>query len=84
MEEQNKLLRGKLEGFERYAERIQYELHCNILQHDEEVTSMKQMTSTIIAKKAEESKAANAFMRAQLDLELDKFERAERSLRQEV
>lgn len=31
------------------------------------------MTSGILNKKAEETKAANAFLRAQLDLELDKF-----------
>lgn len=31
------------------------------------------MSSTILTKKADETKAANAFMRAQLDLELDKF-----------
>lgn len=42
------------------------------------------MSNAVLTKKAEESKAANALMRAQLDLELDKFERAERNLRQEV
>ena len=42
------------------------------------------MSNTVLTKKAEETKAANAFIRAQLDLELDKFERAERGLRQEV
>jgi chromosome segregation ATPase len=68
LEEQNKLLRGKLEGFERLAERLQFELQRNIEQHDEEVAQMKQMTSSVLAKKADETKAANAFMRAQLDL----------------
>lgn len=42
------------------------------------------MTNGILNKKAEETKAANAFLRAQLDLELDKFERVEKGLRQEV
>jgi chromosome segregation ATPase len=68
LEEQNKLLRGKLESFERLAERLQFELQRNIEQHDEEVAQMKQMTSSVLAKKADETKAANAFMRAQLDL----------------
>ena len=56
----------------------------NIEQHDEEVAQVKHMSNAVLTKKAEESKAANALMRAQLDLELDKFERAERSLRQEL
>lgn len=34
---------------------------------------MKSMTSNIIAKKTEEVKVANAYVRAQLDYELDKF-----------
>jgi hypothetical protein len=59
-------------------------LQRNIEQHDEEVAQVKQMSNAVLTKKAEESKAANALMRAQLDLELDKFERAERSLRQEL
>ena len=34
---------------------------------------MKTVTSNIIVKKTEEVRVANAFVRAQLDLELDKF-----------
>jgi hypothetical protein len=34
---------------------------------------MKNVTNSIINKKTEEVKVANAYVRAQLDLELDKF-----------
>lgn len=50
--------------------------------HDEEVNKMKSVTSNIINKKTEEVKVANAYVRAQLDLELDKFEKTEKNLRQ--
>jgi t-SNARE complex subunit (syntaxin) len=72
-EEQNKLLKGKLEGFERLTDRLQFELQKSIEDHEEEVNKMKSMTSNIIAKKTEEVKVANAYVRAQLDYELDKF-----------
>ena len=62
-----------MEGFERLSERLQFELQRNIEDHEEEINKMKQMTNGILNKKAEETKAANAFLRAQLDLELDKF-----------
>lgn len=34
---------------------------------------MKQITNNILSKKGEETKTANYYMRAQLDLELEKF-----------
>ena len=34
---------------------------------------MKQITNSILSKKGEETKTANYLMRAQLDLELEKF-----------
>jgi hypothetical protein len=36
--------------------------------HEEEINKMKQMTNNILNKKGEETKVANAFIRAQLDL----------------
>jgi ElaB/YqjD/DUF883 family membrane-anchored ribosome-binding protein len=54
----------------------------NIESHEEEMNKMKSITNNILNKKGEESKATNAFVRAQLDMELDKFERAEKGLRQ--
>lgn len=68
LEEQNKLIRGKLEGFERLAERLQFELQRNIESHEEEMNKMKQIANNILSKKGYETKAANYFMRAQLDL----------------
>ena len=43
---------------------------------------MKSVTNNIITKKTEEVKVANAYVRAQLDLELDKVEKTEKYLRQ--
>ena len=45
---------------------------------------MKAVTNNIITKKTDEVKVANAYVRAQLDLELDKFEKTEKGLRQEL
>lgn len=67
-EEQNKLLKGKIEGYERLTDRLQYELQKSIEVHEEEVSKMKTVTNNIIAKKTEEVKVANAYVRAQLDL----------------
>lgn len=83
-EEQNKLLKGKIEGYERLTERLQYELQKSIEVHEEEISKMKNITNNIISKKTEEVKVANAYVRAQLDLELDKFEKTEKGLRQEL
>lgn len=84
MEEQNKLLKGKLEGFERLTERLQYELQMSMEVHQEELNQMKTVTTNLINKKSEETKTANAFVRAQLDLEMDKFDKIEKGLRQEI
>ena len=45
---------------------------------------MKNITNNIINKKSEETKIANVFIKSQLDLELDKFEKIEKGLRQEI
>jgi t-SNARE complex subunit (syntaxin) len=50
-EEQNKLLKGKIEGYERLTERLQYELQKSIEVHEEEISKMKNVTNNIIAKK---------------------------------
>ena len=67
------MLRGKLEGYERLAERLQFELQRSMETHEEEMGKMKNITNNILTKKTEETKVANAFIKAQLDLELDKF-----------
>lgn len=66
-EEQNKLLKGKLEGYERLSERLQFELQKNIEDHEDELNKMNAMTQSAIAKKNDEVKVANAHVRAQLD-----------------
>lgn len=53
MEEQNKLLKGKLEGFERLTERLQYELQRGMEAHDDEVSKLKVITHNILNKKSE-------------------------------
>ena len=83
-EDQNKLLKGKIEGFQRLTQRLQFQLQKSIQAHEEEMSKMKTVTSNIIVKKTEEVKVANAFVRAQLDLELDKFQKTEKGLRQEL
>ena len=45
---------------------------------------MKNVTNNIINKKTQEVKIANAYVRAQLDLEMDKFQKIEKGLRQEL
>jgi hypothetical protein len=52
--------------------------------HEEEMSKMKAITNNILTKKSEESKVANAFIRAQLELEMDKFDKTEKGLRQEI
>lgn len=81
-EEQNKLLKGKLESFERLTERLQYELQKCMEDHEEEVEKVRAMTNSLVAQKNEEVKVANAYVRAQLDLQSDKFEKTEKGLRQ--
>jgi hypothetical protein len=53
LEEQNKLLKGKLEGFERLTERLQYELQMSMEVHQEELNQMKSVTTNLINKKSE-------------------------------
>ena len=40
LEERNKLLRGKVEGFERLTDKLQFELEKNISSNEEEITRM--------------------------------------------
>ncbi len=45
---------------------------------------MVAITNNLVGKKVEESKTASAFIKSQFDIELEKAERAEKTLTQEL
>lgn len=72
LEESNKLLKGKLEGFEKLTEKLNYELERSMQAHENEIVKMVAITNNLVGKKVEESKTASAFIKSQFDIEIDK------------
>lgn len=70
LEENHKLLKGKLEGYERLTEKLNYELERSIQAHEDEIVKMVAITNNLVGKKVEESKTASAFIKSQFDIEL--------------
>lgn len=83
-EDQNKLLKGKVEGYERLTEKLQYELEKSLHINEEEITKITLTSNNLITKKSEEYKATIALLNSQLEMQNDKANRTERNLKQEI
>lgn len=68
LEGNNKLLKGKLEGFERLTEKLNYELERSMQAHENEIVKMVAITNNLVGKKVEESRTASAFIKSQFDI----------------
>jgi hypothetical protein len=53
LEDQNKLLKGKVEGYERLTEKLQYELEKSLSTNEEEITKITITSNNLITKKSE-------------------------------
>lgn len=65
-EEQNKLMRGKLEGYERLTEKLQFELERSLASNEEELARITITSNNLISKKVEEYKGTINLLNSQL------------------
>ena len=84
LEEQQKLLIKKAEGFGRLAERLQSELERSLTANQEELAAIKASTHTFLAQQVEQAEAAGNYAQAQLERQAERFQQAERALRGEI
>ena len=75
LEDSNKLMKGKLEGYERIAEKLNFELDRSVMAHEDEIVKMVAITNNLVDKKVEDSKKSMAFVKTQFDMEIEKAER---------
>ena len=83
-EEQNKMMKGKLEGYERLSEKLHFELEKSLASNEEEITRMTITSNNILAMKSEEYKAAISVLNSQLEVTQDKAFRTEKNIKQEI
>jgi chromosome segregation ATPase len=84
LEEQQKMLQAKLEGFERLSERLQEELERSLNANEEELITIKAKTNTLLARQAEEAQSVIVSTKGQLGAQVERFERGEMVLRGEI